>query len=521
MGLRVRVVLVLLSLLAIAALAVPLGLSLADRRTATLAAERGRQLAALADSAAMPGVPLQRLVDRYYEVYGEGVLVVDADGRPRAVRGLDDTDPAVATAMNRALVDAPAARWTRILPWTRHDILATAGVRHDGELIGAVVAAVDTSVAARGMAAGWLWVAIGCLSLLLLAVLVARALTRWVLRPVDGLERAVAEMTEGVPGLPADVAGPPELRHFTAAFNTMAEAVRASLTRQRRLVADASHQLRNPLAAVRLRADTLEDQVGEAGRSTYESMTAELDRLENLLHQLLRLARAEEVSGSRKMGLSDAVTESTDLDDVIEQRLAFWQPVAEERRQQLRCRASIPGSWFRSPAMTSSSCSTSPWTTRCATPARTPRSRCRSRPRTPRSSSPSATTAPDSPTRTLPGPPPGSGEGVTTRTGRVSDWPSQARSRPVTAGRSRWSAPPKVGSWFAIRFRHRVRPHAERRTARAEPARLPLRDGRAGRGLHGRRTGRTRATGLRRARAASTSRSPSSSQSRSTPATPT
>jgi signal transduction histidine kinase len=342
MGLRVRVVLVLLSLLAIAALAVPLGLSLADRRTATLAAERGRQLAALADSAAMPGVPLQRLVDRYYEVYGEGVLVVDADGRPRAVRGLDDTDPAVATAMNRALVDAPAARWTRILPWTRHDILATAGVRHDGELIGAVVAAVDTSVAARGVAAGWLWVAIGCLSLLLLAVLVARALTRWVLRPVDGLERAVAEMTEGVPGLPADVAGPPELRHFTAAFNTMAEAVRASLTRQRRLVADASHQLRNPLAAVRLRADTLEDQVGEAGRSTYESMTAELDRLENLLHQLLRLARAEEVSGSRKMGLSDAVTESTDLDDVIEQRLAFWRPVAEERRQQLRCRAQYP-----------------------------------------------------------------------------------------------------------------------------------------------------------------------------------
>ena len=117
MGLRVRVVLVLLSLLAIAALAVPLGLSLADRRTATLAAERGRQLAALADSAAMPDVPLQRLVDRYYEVYGEGVLIVDSDGRTLAARGLSNSEPAVATAMNRALVDAPASRWTRILPW--------------------------------------------------------------------------------------------------------------------------------------------------------------------------------------------------------------------------------------------------------------------------------------------------------------------------------------------------------------------------------------------------------------------
>ena len=70
MGLRVRVVLVVLLLLAVAALAVPLAMSLADRRTAALAAERDRQLAALADAAAMLDTPLQRLVDRYYEVYG-------------------------------------------------------------------------------------------------------------------------------------------------------------------------------------------------------------------------------------------------------------------------------------------------------------------------------------------------------------------------------------------------------------------------------------------------------------------
>ena len=343
MGLRVRVVLVVLSLLAIAALAVPLALSLADRRTATLAAERGRQLAALADSAAMSDVPLERLVDRYYQVYGEGVLIVDSDGRALAARGLSGSEPAVVTAADRALVDAPASRWTRILPWDRHRVLAAAGVRRDGELVGAVVVAVDTTVAARGVANGWLWVAVGCLSLLVLALLVARALTRWVLRPLNGLERAVAEMTEGVAGPPAGVAGPPELRHFTSAFNTMAQVVRASLDRQRRLVADASHQLRNPLAAVRLRADSLEDHVAEAGRSTYGSMSAELDRLENLLHQLLRLARAEEVSGSRRVGLSTAVAESTDLEDVIEERMAFWQPVADGQNQRLRHPSDHPG----------------------------------------------------------------------------------------------------------------------------------------------------------------------------------
>ena len=207
MGLRVRVVLVVLSLLAIAALAIPLALSLADRRTATLAAERDRQLAALADAAAMADSPLQSLVDRYYEVYGEGLLIVDSDGRTLASGGLSLADPGVATATSLALVDAPASNWARILPWDRRHLPAAEGVRRDGELVGAVVLAVDASVAARDVAIAWLWVAVGCLGLVMLAAVVGRALTRWVLRPLNGLERAVAEMTEGVAGPPADVAG--------------------------------------------------------------------------------------------------------------------------------------------------------------------------------------------------------------------------------------------------------------------------------------------------------------------------
>ena len=343
MALRVRAVLVSLLLLAVAALAVPLALSLADRRAATLATERDRQLAALADSAAVPGAPLQPLVDRYHEVYGEGVLVIDSDGSTLAARGLSVSDPGVRTAADHALADAPTSPWTRIWPWQRGHVPAATGVRRDGELIGAVVVAVDTSIAARDIATGWLWVAVGCAGLLMLAVLVARGVSRWVLRPMNGLEHAVAAMTEGVAGPPANVAGPPELRHFTEAFNTMAQVVRASLDRQRRLIADASHQLRNPLAAVRLRADSLEDSVTETGRSTYRSMTAELDRLESLLQQLLRLARAEEVSGSRRVGLSTAAAETTDLADVIAERIASWRSVAERQDQRLSNQSDQPG----------------------------------------------------------------------------------------------------------------------------------------------------------------------------------
>ena len=343
MGLRVRGVLVVLLLLAIVALAVPLAMSLADRRTAELAAERDRQIASLADAAGRPDAPVQRVIDRYYDVYGEGVLVIDADGQTLASRGLSTSDAGVAQAAALALVDAPATQWDQIHPWTRGSLLASTGVRSGGELVGAVILAVNPKTAAHDITVSWFWVAVGGMAFLVLAVVVGRVLTRWVLRPLDGLERAVAEMTEGVAGPPANVAGPPELRHFTSAFNTMAQVVRASLDRQKRLVSDASHQLRNPLAAVRLRADTLETFVGEAGQPTYQSMTAELDRFENLLEQLLRLARAEQVSGSRQVGLTTAAAEFTDLADVIEERAAYWQPVLAEKEQDLVNRVTHPG----------------------------------------------------------------------------------------------------------------------------------------------------------------------------------
>lgn len=337
MGPRVRAVLVALLLMVIAALAIPLALTLADRRTDGLAIERNRQLAALADAAAVPGAPLQALVERYRQVYGERLLITDSDGQTLAADGLDPADPDVVTATGRALVDAPALSWSALRPWDERRLLSTAAIRRDGEVVGTVVLEVDSAGAVREIAAGWVWLAAGGLAILGVAVVVARMLTRWVLRPMTGLERAVAEMTEGVAGRPADVAGPPELRHFTAAFNSMAQVVRASLDRQRRLVADASHQLRNPLAAVRLRADTLETYVAEEGRPTYDSLTAQLDRFENLLQQLMRLARAEQVSGSRQAGLASTAEECTDLDDVIAERRAFWEPVAARHGQQLRC----------------------------------------------------------------------------------------------------------------------------------------------------------------------------------------
>ena len=61
------------------------------------------------------------------------------------------------------------------------------------------------------------------------------------------------------------------------------------------------------------------------------------ERLDSLVSGdgLMRLARAEQVSGSQQVGLSATESLSTDLGDVIGERIAFWQPVADRQHQTL------------------------------------------------------------------------------------------------------------------------------------------------------------------------------------------
>ena len=73
----------------------------------------------------------------------------------------------------------------------------------------------------------------------------------------------------------------------------MAVNVRRHLAAQRAFVADASHQLRNPLTALRLRLSNLHGHVDTAAAEDHLDALAETDRLSILLDGLLAIARTE------------------------------------------------------------------------------------------------------------------------------------------------------------------------------------------------------------------------------------
>jgi signal transduction histidine kinase len=115
-----------------------------------------------------------------------------------------------------------------------------------------------------------------------------------VLRPVHRLNSAVTELeaTGRTSHLPED--GPPELRQLSRSFTTMARTVSESIDSQRQLIADTSHQLRNPVGALRLRIDLLQLELQTAREQTAAAgVLAELERVEEILDGVLKLAAAE------------------------------------------------------------------------------------------------------------------------------------------------------------------------------------------------------------------------------------
>ncbi len=99
------------------------------------------------------------------------------------------------------------------------------------------------------------------------------------------------------------------------------------LSSQSAFVADASHQLRTPLASLRLRLENLQHDVAEPGQPGLASALTEVERLSQLVDQLLALARADGA------GLAPATT--IDLRSVIDERAEFWAALAEERALEL------------------------------------------------------------------------------------------------------------------------------------------------------------------------------------------
>ncbi|MEW8506451.1 MAG: ATP-binding protein [Candidatus Thiodiazotropha sp.] len=121
----------------------------------------------------------------------------------------------------------------------------------------------------------------------LVSLLLARMLTRQV-RP---LRLAAQRMAEGDLSGRVELAGRDEISALGADFNLMAERLNDLLQSQRQLVRDVSHELRSPLARLRVALELAERE--EDRKKALGRIEQEADELERLVTELLSLARLE------------------------------------------------------------------------------------------------------------------------------------------------------------------------------------------------------------------------------------
>ncbi|MFD5465064.1 ATP-binding protein [Kitasatospora sp. NPDC127059] len=339
---RRRLLAVLTALIgtAVLLLALPLADSYARGRTEHLLLQRRAdavRFAELADRIRTDADhrELDAELGRYAQLYGAAVTVVDAAGHTVGRAGTAPRGAAARQAEERALTGRSTEALPTIHPWGPGTVVLAEPVGQDERVGGAVLLTVPTGAARHDVLVRWALIAAGAVTAFGAAALVAAGIARWLLRPVDELDRAVATVAGGrfEPRVAADT-GPPELRRLRRHFDGMAQAVAESLRRQRDFVADASHQLRNPLATLVLQLENAEPHVGPGpGRQAHALALDEADRLGELLDGLLALARLEAAA---------APVEENDVSAAVAERVAAWVPVFEAGGLELTARVT-PG----------------------------------------------------------------------------------------------------------------------------------------------------------------------------------
>lgn len=174
-----------------------------------------------------------------------------------------------------------------------------------------------------------LQLAIADLATLAAASFVGYGTARAALNPVERYRRA-AEDAGRAPTLPVDPGKDDEVARLGHTFNALLDRIGQANERERQFLADASHELRSPLALMRteLEVATLRPRSETETRAAFESLRGQVERLITLSDALLDL---EELRAS-----GPATLEPVDLDELLADLSTLYQPEAAANGRRIR-----------------------------------------------------------------------------------------------------------------------------------------------------------------------------------------
>ncbi|WP_392544320.1 sensor histidine kinase [Oryzobacter telluris] len=193
----------------------------------------------------------------------------------------------------------------------RYAVAAVDAVAPDGSHYTAIVA-VPTRVETSALSRSLEFALIGALGLVAVLAAVTTFAVGQALQPVDRMRHQVEDLAASRPAPSLEVPpGRDELSRLAETLNAVLERLRAADAARRAFVADAGHELRSPLATIRILLDRILEERPDRERQVIAGrVSAEVDRLSVLVEDLLALAAADERA-------FDMTSVDVDLDDVV------------------------------------------------------------------------------------------------------------------------------------------------------------------------------------------------------------
>ncbi len=258
-----------------------------------------------------------------YERRGRRSRRIVIDNQPRFRPGMTDRPELasrVATFLDDAGVDVRAVRAASMRGPRRYDAVAR---RERAVALVAVAAQLSdgrwiTSRARVPMPQPWIGGALIVQTIILFLLLLGPLLfVAWrVGRPIADLARAAGDFRPGIDAETLVEAGPQDVRALTRAFNAMRQRILAMLSEKDRILGAVGHDLRTPLASLRVRVEQVADEELRA------RMVATIEEMATMLDDILSLARA---------GQPREIPEPTDLaalvGDIVADYHAMGRPV--------------------------------------------------------------------------------------------------------------------------------------------------------------------------------------------------
>jgi signal transduction histidine kinase len=272
------------SIVAIGLFGIPLGVAVLQYFAQSERSELARVADAIAITVAADLSVGDRIDDHVRDINARGavtVTVYDASGD--WVGGARPPEP------GPELTEALAGRMGTATG--TDDVVVAVPVTHVDEVIGAVRVVAPGSAVLRRVAPAW--GAMAGLGLLAVgaAWLVGRRQARRLALPLEDLAVAARRLGDGDFSVRTRQGGIEEIDSVGRALDSTAGRLDELLARERAFSADASHQLRTPLAGLRLRLEAALERPDEDPRPAIAASLVDADRLEATIQELLTLAR--------------------------------------------------------------------------------------------------------------------------------------------------------------------------------------------------------------------------------------